>query len=57
MIVDISHKLLRCVQQGVKTMDRGESQGAMLCSGGGGDSGQGRFTRCHLSSRGRGYSE
>ena len=33
------------------TVDRGESQGIMLCSGVCGASGQGRVTRCHAAFR------
>ena len=42
----------RCVQGGVVIVDRGEARSVMLCWGGGdvggGDSGQGRVTRCHV---------
>ena len=37
-----------CVQKGMVIVDRGESQGVMICPGGGGNSGQSRVTRSRV---------
>ena len=44
------------VQEGMMTVDKGESQGLVLSSGGRGDCGQRRVTRSLLCSGGHGDS-
>ena len=53
-LTEESHKVSCYVQEAVLIVERGESHGVMLCSGGRGDSGQTSVTRrLAVSRRGR----